>query len=164
VEARYRWLLGLVNAAERGLARRFDQVFVHNRFQVEKFQRADRPPAQVGSYPNRHMIPRAPTGSGRDGFVIGRLGTIYEDNGIEEILEAYRLLLERERRRGGSRRYHLYLAGRVFDRYAPTFQRLVEPPGPITARALRGFRDGWLYRQLDRRSCRRADALVPTSP
>ena len=127
-KARYRWLLPLVNAIERLLARRFDQVFVHNRFQVRKFQGYGiQHLGQVGSYPNRHMISQASSGSGRDGFVIGRLGTIYEDNGIEEILEAYRLLLERERRRGGPRRYHLYLAGRVFDRYAPTFQRLVEP-------------------------------------
>jgi glycosyltransferase involved in cell wall biosynthesis len=127
-KARYRPLLLVVNAIERWLARRFDQVFVHNRFQVRKFQRYGiEHLAQIGSYPNRRMIPEAPAGSGAGSFVVGRLGTIYEDNGIEEILEAYRLLLERERRRGGPRRYRLYLAGRVFDRYAPTFQRLVEP-------------------------------------
>jgi glycosyltransferase involved in cell wall biosynthesis len=127
-KAPYRSLLPLVNAIERQLARRFDQVFVHNRFQVRKFRSYGiEHLAQIGSYPNRHMIPEAPTGSQGDRFVIGRLGTIYEDNGIEEILEAYRLLLEREHRRGGPLRYQLYLAGRVFDRYAPTFQRLIEP-------------------------------------
>jgi glycosyltransferase involved in cell wall biosynthesis len=127
-KASYRPLLLLVNAIERQLARRFDQVFVHNRFQVRKFQSYGIPHlAQIGSYPNRHMIPKSPSGSEADRFVIGRLGTIYEDNGIEEILEAYRLLLERERGRGGPPRYHLYLAGRVFDSYAPTFQRLIEP-------------------------------------
>jgi len=126
--ARYRWLLGLINLVERTLARRFDQVFVHNRFQVHKLRSAGIDHlAQVGSYPNRHMIPKSPTGSEGNRFVIGRLGTIFEDNGIEEILEAYRLLLERERGRGGARGYHLYLAGRVFDRYRPTFRRLVEP-------------------------------------
>ena len=151
-KARYRWLLGLINAVERGLARRFDQVFVHNRFQVRKFHSAGIDHlTQVGSYPNRHMVPKAPTGSDGSRFVIGRLGTIFEDNGIEEILEAYRLLLERERGRGGARGYHLYLAGRVFDRYRPTFQRLVEPlqdqmtvHGPFDA-----FEMATLYRRLD---------------
>lgn len=151
-KARYRWLLGLVNAVERGLARRFDQVFVHNRFQVNKLRNAGIGHlAQVGSYPNRRAIPTAPTGSDGSRFVIGRLGTIYEDNGIEEILEAYRLLLERERGRTGRRGYHLFLAGRVFDRYRPTFDRLVEPlrdritvHGPFDA-----FEMGTLYRRLD---------------
>jgi glycosyltransferase involved in cell wall biosynthesis len=151
-KGRYHWLLGLINTLERGLARRFDQVFVHNRFQVEKFESAGiRHLAQVGSYPNRHMIPQDPTGSGGSRFVIGRLGTIYEDNGIEEMLEAYRLLRERERARGGARSFHLHLAGRVFDSYRPTFERLIEPfkdeltaHGPYAA-----FEMPALYAQLD---------------
>jgi glycosyltransferase involved in cell wall biosynthesis len=128
-KARYRPLLPVINAVERHLARRFDQVVVHNVFQVRKFRRYGVSRlAQVGSYPNRSMIPAAPPSRSAEGrFVIGRLGTIYEDNGIEEILEAYRLLLERERARGGAGRYHLYLAGRVFDGYAETFRRLIEP-------------------------------------
>jgi glycosyltransferase involved in cell wall biosynthesis len=97
------------------------------------------------------MIPESPTGSEADRFVIGRLGTIYEDNGIEEILEAYRLLLERERGRGGPPRYHLYLAGRVFDSYAPTFQRLIEPfRGQITVEgSFDAFDMARLYAKLD---------------
>jgi glycosyltransferase involved in cell wall biosynthesis len=97
------------------------------------------------------MVPKTPTASEGNRFVIGRLGTIFEDNGIEEILEAYRLLLERERGRGGARGYHLHLAGRVFERYRPTFQRLVEPLqdrmtvcGPFDA-----FEMATLYGKLD---------------
>jgi glycosyltransferase involved in cell wall biosynthesis len=128
--ARYRWLLAPVNALERGIARRADRVFVHNRFQVRKFQGygVDRL-VQVGSYPNRSMIPRDVERPPRDVFVVGRLGTIYEDNGIEEMLEAYRLLLDRRRGQEDGTRYHLYLAGRVFERYRPTFERLVAPFG-----------------------------------
>ena len=151
-KARYRWLLGLVNAVERQLARRFDQVFVHNRFQVRKLQSFGiEHLSQIGSYPNRHMIPKAPNGSEGDRFVIGRLGTIYEDNGIEEILEAYRLLLERERGRGGPPRYHLYLAGRVFDRYRATFKQLVEPlQDQVTVHgSFEAFEMSALYRKLD---------------
>ena len=150
--ARYRPLLVLINAIERHLAARFDQVFVHNRYQVRKFQRQGiERLAQVGSYPNRRMIPRTPAGSGAHRFVIGRLGTIYADNGIEEILEAYRLLLERARARGGPPLYHLYLAGRVFDGYAPTFRRLVEPFGDqVTVEGSFDASDmARLYRKLD---------------
>lgn len=151
-KGRYHWLLGAVNALERGLARRFDQVFVHNRFQMAKLRRAGvRQLAQVGSYPNRGMIPSAPAGSAGGRFVIGRLGTIYEDNGIEEILEAYRLLRERARASGSERAFHLYLAGRVFDRYRPTFERLIEPfageltvHGPFEASGMAA-----LYSELD---------------
>lgn len=151
-KARYRWLLPLVNAVERRLAKRFDQVFVHNRYQVRKLERCGiEHLAQIGSYPNRSMIPASPAGSGSGAFVIGRLGTIYADNGIEEILEAYRLLLERERGRGGGRRYRLYLAGRVFENYAPTFQRLIEPfRDQVTVEgAFDAFDMARLYAKLD---------------
>jgi glycosyltransferase involved in cell wall biosynthesis len=151
-KARYRWLLPLVNAIEKRLARRADQLFVHNHFQVEKFRGYGiRHLAQVGSYPNRSMVPAAPSVRPAGRFVIGRLGTIYEDNGIEEILEAYRLLLERERARGGPRRFHLYLAGRVFDRYAPTFDRLIDPlRDQVTVEgSFDAFDMGRLYAKLD---------------
>jgi glycosyltransferase involved in cell wall biosynthesis len=151
-KARYRWLLWLVNAMELALARRFDQLFVHNRFQVDKFQKGGIAHlAQVGSYPNRHMIPKTLREPEGNSFVIGRLGTIYEDNGIEELLDAYRLLLERERALGGSRGYHLYLAGRVFDRYLPTFRRLIEPfQGRVTVHGpFDAFEMPSLYRRLD---------------
>lgn len=147
-----RALLPLVNAIERVLSRRADQVFVHNRFQVRKFEGYGIAHlAQVGSYPNRSTIPAAVTRPAADRFVIGRLGTIYEDNGIEEIVEAYRLLLERERARGGERRFHLYLAGRVFERYAATFARLVEPLGDrITVEgSFDAFDMARLYGRLD---------------
>ena len=151
-KARYRPLLPLVNALERWLARRFDRVFVHNRYQVRKFQRYGVTRlTQIGSYPNRSMVRAAPTGSGAGRFVIGRLGTIYEDNGIEEILEAYRLLLERGRDRDRPGRYHLYLAGRVFDSYRPTFQRLIEPFGDqVTVEgSFDAFDMARLYAKLD---------------
>jgi len=150
--ARYRWLLGPINAIEHRLAKRFDQVFVHNRFQVRKFRRLGIDHlAQVGSYPNRWMVRDVPAGSSGSKFVIGRLGTIFEDNGIEEILEAYRLLLERERGRGGPPRFHLYLAGRVFDRYSKTFERLVAPfQGQVTVRgAFDALEVSTLYAGLD---------------
>lgn len=151
-KGRSRWLLPLVNGLERTLARRFDQVFVHNDFQVRKFESYGIARlAQVGSYPNRSMIPATPRAADPERFVIGRLGTIYEDNGIEEILEAYRLLLERERRRGGARRYELFLAGRVFDRYRASFEKLVAPVREqVTVEgSFEAFEMARLYARLD---------------
>jgi glycosyltransferase involved in cell wall biosynthesis len=150
-KAPYRWLVPFVNATERVLAKRFDQVFVHNRFQVRKFERygIDHV-AQIGSYPNRCVVSSPPARPRGAEFVIGRLGTIYEDNGIEEILEAYRLLLEREHASGG-RRYHLYLAGRVFERYRATFERLVAPlrDRVTVGGSFDAFEMAELYRKLD---------------
>lgn len=151
-KARYRPLLPLVNGIERGLARRFDQVLVHNEYQVRKFEGYGvRHVARVGSYPNRSMIPASVERRRGDEFVIGRLGTIYEDNGIEEILEAYRLLLERRRARGNGPVFRLHLAGRVFDTYRPTFERLVAPMRDrITVEgSFDAFDMGRLYARLD---------------
>lgn len=147
-----RWLLGVVNMLERVIARRVDLLFVHNRFQMGKFGRLGIGHLhQVGSYPNRHMLPEAVEREGRRHFVVGRLGTIYEDNGIEELLGAFRLLLERARQRPGARRYRLLLAGRVFERYRGTFDALVREFGAELD--VRGAFDSaempFLYRELD---------------
>lgn len=148
----YRWLLRVVNGIEKFVARRFDRVFVHNRFQVRKFAAYGiEHVTQVGSYPNRCMIPAEPAQTRPDRFVIGRLGTIYENNGIEELLAAYRLLLERAVSREGAPGYHLFLAGKVFDTYRPTFETLVEPFGDtITVHGTFHSADmSELYRGLD---------------
>ena len=127
---RYRWLLKIVNGIEKSVARSADHVFVHNRFQVRKFTGYGiGHVTQVGSYPNCAMIPAKPAPPRGDRFVIGRLGTIYADTGIEEMLEAYRMLLERAESRDCARRYHLFLAGKVFDVYRSIFEALIEPFG-----------------------------------
>jgi glycosyltransferase involved in cell wall biosynthesis len=53
--------------------------------------------------------------------VIGRIGTIYEKNGVEEIVAAFRLLAPRHPR------LRLLLAGRVLDVYRPAFDALIDP-------------------------------------
>jgi glycosyltransferase involved in cell wall biosynthesis len=113
---------------ERTLAKRFDHVFVHNQYQIEKFQTAGVSRlTQVGSYPNRLTSVAAPPERPRDTVVIGRLGTIYEDNGLEELVAGFQRLLERKSRSPSAPEYRLLLAGRVFDSYRATLDALVRP-------------------------------------
>lgn len=122
------WLLPGVDWLELCLARRFDHVFVHNTYQLKKYEkRGIRRLTQVGSYPNRAMVQSMPSTSADDQVVIGRLGTIYANNGFEELVAAFQKLLERKQRSGNDVRYKLLLAGRVFDSFRPTFDALIAP-------------------------------------
>jgi len=113
----FRWL-------ERFLARRYDAIVVHNQYQIEKFKRAGvKRVLRVGSYPRKMAQVPAPTVgakvAGSRDVLIGRIGSIYEDNGIEELLAAYDQLKPLGARDGVN--YRMLLAGRVFDSYQKTF-------------------------------------------
>lgn len=147
---KYRLLLRGINWLESFLAKRFNQVFVHNLFQVRKFSDAGvRHLTQVGSYPNRRMLaePRGPSASAT--VVIGRLGTIYEDNGLEELVAGFQRLVAQ--RAGDGRVYKLLLAGRVYDTYRATFDALIKPLGDqvIVHGAFQVSDTAALYRQID---------------
>ncbi|MEE8452906.1 MAG: glycosyltransferase family 4 protein [Thermoguttaceae bacterium] len=127
---RFQWALGGIDWFERTLARRFDHLFVHNTYQIEKFRRAGiSRMTQAGSYPNRSMladgVERPRTGT----VVVGRLGTAYANNGFEELAAAFGRLLKRRSDASDGIQYKLRLAGKVFDDYRPTFMRLFEPLG-----------------------------------
>lgn len=128
---RWEWLRKGVEALERFCAKRFDRVFVHNTYQIRKFQAAGIDHlTQVGSYPNRSLIDTQTTPrEAGDTIIVGRLGTAYADNGFEEIVAAFRLLIQRAGQGGGGARYRLLLAGHVFDTYRETFDGLVESLG-----------------------------------
>jgi len=127
-EARFSWLLRGINRLERILAKRYDHVFVHNAYQVEKFRSYGISHlTQVGSYPNRSMLAKAVKNEETGGVVIGRLGTIYENNGIEELITAFRQLLSKQERHGQRVTYKLLLGGRIYDSYRQTFESLVQP-------------------------------------
>jgi glycosyltransferase involved in cell wall biosynthesis len=127
-DRKYAWILNVIGRMEKGLARRFDHVFVHNLYQVEKFRAAGvNRLTQVGSYPNRTMLRDAIPERHREEVVIGRLGTIYEDNGMEELVAGFHRLLERAAKSGSGVKYKLFLAGRVYDSYRPTLEALLEP-------------------------------------
>jgi glycosyltransferase involved in cell wall biosynthesis len=123
-------LLALFRRLERILTRRYDHVFVHNLYQVRKFKgNRVRNLTQVGSYPNRSMLPETLHEPRGDAVVVGRLGTIYENNGIEELVEAWRLLAEHQRGNPNPIQYKLLLAGRVHEPYRPTLEALLRPLG-----------------------------------
>jgi glycosyltransferase involved in cell wall biosynthesis len=115
-------LHGAVGFLEKHLVNRADAVFVHNDYQVHKYRRMGNPSVSlIGSYPRLDMMKESVPASSRNGkAVIGRIGSIYRDNGIEEILAGFRVLLER------NRNVQLFLAGRVFESYQDEFNRLIK--------------------------------------
>lgn len=113
----------LVSLLERFSSRRFDQVFVHNLYQFKKFAKYGvKNLAQVGSYPNLALVvDKVRAARDSESVVIGRIGSIYHDNGIEELIEAFHLI---------SKKYpqcKLLLAGRVFPHYQGIFEELIQP-------------------------------------
>jgi glycosyltransferase involved in cell wall biosynthesis len=123
---RYEWLLQLVNRVEKGMAGRFDHLFVHNTYQVEKFRSAGISRiTQVGSYPNRSLLPDDLEPSRSDVVVVGRFGTAYANNGFEELVAGFGRLLARRPAGRDAPSYRLRLAGNVFDNYRATFDALV---------------------------------------
>lgn len=119
----FRPIYALINQFEKFFSRRFDRMFVHNLYQVDKFTKFGvENLTQVGSYPNLDLIAdEAKAGSDTENVVVGRLGSIYHDNGIEEIVEAFQLISKKHPK------CKLLLAGRVFPNYKETFEKLIEP-------------------------------------
>lgn len=131
-DERFSALLKIVNFTEAFLARRYDHVLVHNLYQVEKFKsKGVHRVSQVGSYPNLYMVPKDDEGQAkqksRDTVVIGRIGTFYQDNGVEELIAAFERLLHRQQNSDNPIRFRLLLAGRVWESYQQDFNKLVEP-------------------------------------
>ena len=126
----YNWLLHGVDWFEKTLARHFDHVFVHNTYQIRKFRSYGiRPITQVGSYPNESMLAKDLNLQKAGTVIIGRIGTIYANNGYEEILAAFQQLLARRSMTGDGLKYRLRFAGKVFDTYRETFKALIKPFG-----------------------------------
>jgi len=125
---RYNQLVKIVDRVEKHLASKFDQVFVHNTHQVSRFREAGvERLVQVGSYPNRSLLCSRPRQCSDNRVVVGRLGSVYSNNGYEEIISGFRTLLSRRSTAADATSYRLRIAGNVFDNYAAEFDRLLEP-------------------------------------
>lgn len=144
---KYRPLVRSIGLLERVFSRRFDAVLVHNRYQVRKFlsygvKRLE----QIGSYPNRSLIAEDIPPSSEDGrVVIGRLGSIYKNNGIEEMVKAFDRLVR------VFPYTRLLLAGKVFAEFQGEFHRLIAPLGE-SVEVVGGFSPSQLpglYRRTD---------------
>ena len=121
-DRRWRVLFLLIGEMEKALVRRCDLLLVHNHYQVDKYTAMGvKKIVHIGSYPFMEMILDEVKPKERVEVVIGRIGTVYENNGIEEIVAAFRILAPRHPE------VRLLLAGRVLDVYKPTFDTLVAP-------------------------------------
>jgi len=115
-------LFRLINEMERALVLRCDCLLVHNHYQIDKYKSIGvKNIVHIGSYPFLDMIVDEVPERERDEVVIGRIGTIYENNGVEEIVAAFKALIERHDN------IRLLLAGRVLEVYKPTFEELIDP-------------------------------------
>jgi len=117
-----RRLQGTVKFLERFMANRADAILVHNDYQVKKYRTLGHQSVTlIGSYPTKEMIRRPAERPSRNGKVIlGRIGSIYQDNGIEEILEGFKLISKT------MENVELLFAGRVFDSYQEKFDQLTK--------------------------------------
>lgn len=115
--------LRITNWIEKRFSKKCDYIFVHNFFQMRKFQEYGAEHLEhIGSLPNQSLIvdhPKEASGSGE--VVIGRMGSIYKNNGIEETIAAFVPLSEKYPD------LRLMLAGKVYDEFKDEFSRLVEP-------------------------------------
>lgn len=122
-DQKYARVLHITDWVERTFSKKCDYVFVHNFFQLRKFEKYGVKHCEhIGSLPNRSIIvdqPQVPSEGGN--VVLGRIGSIYKNNGIEEVIEAF-VPLSKEYPQA-----RLLLAGKVYDEFKEDFQRLVEP-------------------------------------
>lgn len=124
----FRMLTRTIRTLEQWLSRQCSLVLVHNEYQVGKYGHWGSIRVElVGSYPSLSLTEEAAAArreiARADGIVFGRIGTIYEDNGIEEIVAGFERLKETHPQ------VRLLLAGRVLERYEATFRRLIAPLG-----------------------------------
>ena len=128
----YRWwpekqmfLADLINTLEKKLSPFFDYVFVHNLHQIRKFQSYNISKLHlISSVPGQEMmlnnIGQRSTRKKKH-VVLGRIGTVYPNQGNEETIEAAKLLIER------GNPIKLFFAGKVLESYETEFQAMIEP-------------------------------------
>ena len=121
---RYKPLLGVINFVERFFAKRSDSVIVTNDYQQRKFKEIGVEAVQIiGNYPVEDLIVKkiVPEKFRRKKLAFGRIGTIYDDVGIEESAEAFALCDFK----GAD--VSLFLAGRVVDTYKSRLESILAP-------------------------------------
>lgn len=123
---KYILLAKILQFFERILSKRFDYLLLHSYYQVRKFQSYGVGALEhIGSYPNHSLIIDKIKGQiDTDGaVVIGRIGSIYKDNGIEEMIDVFKRL------KAAFTNVKLLIAGKVFDEFRDELNRLIFPLG-----------------------------------
>jgi glycosyltransferase involved in cell wall biosynthesis len=116
--------LRIIQSLEKYFSKRADYVIVTNSYQVEKYRNSGiENIVLIGNYPvNSIILEELPEEKFlREDLFIGRVGTIYQGTGIEEIIQAFQRLLERHKN------IKLYFAGRILKGYTEEFNRLIDP-------------------------------------
>ena len=116
--------LRIIQSLEKYFSKRADYVIVTNSYQVEKYRNSGiENIVLIGNYPvNSIILEELPEEKFlREDLFIGRVGTIYQGTGIEEIIEAFQRLFLRHRN------IKLYFAGRILNGYTEEFNRLIDP-------------------------------------
>ncbi len=119
------FLAEIIGRIEQITSRLYDRVFVHNLYQMRKYQSWGYDGVvQISSVPDRKMILEnleERKAEKRDKVVIGRIGMVYPTGGIEETVEAFKLLVER------GNPVKLLIAGKVREDWEETFRKLIDP-------------------------------------
>ncbi|MEM7673123.1 MAG: glycosyltransferase family 4 protein [Verrucomicrobiota bacterium] len=127
--------LDAINFVEAQFSKRYDFLCVHNEYQVRKFESHGlNNVLKAGSYPTLVFEASGTREFTKDTMIIGRVGSVYEDNGIEELLAAYRIILDKVESGEIAQKFKLLLAGRVFESYQETYDKLCEPFGDTIER------------------------------
>lgn len=115
-------LQSMVKSIETLMANQADAIFVHNDYQVRKYHiLGHRLVTLIGSYPTKEVILKtAKKHSTKEKIILGRIGSVYQDNGVEEILAGFRLISK------CMENVELLFAGRVFDSYQEKFRHLTK--------------------------------------
>lgn len=140
--------LGIINAIESFLSKRVDCVIVTNNYQLTKFKKIGvKNTVLVGNYPvPSFIIEKVPQEKFQKSEIIfGRIGTIYQNVGIEETAEAFKYIVNKHNRA------KMLLAGRIVETYRPDLMRSIggledriELLGPYHAEEIPN-----LYRRID---------------
>ncbi len=143
---RLRWLLvGAGRALERYYSPRCDLIVVTNQYQVEKYRRLGaKKIVQVPNFPILQQV--SPRSSRRaSGLVVGRIGAVYRDFGVEESVHAIAAL------RAKGYDVSLVVSGKTTPDYAAELERLARQypdaftyTGPYSPEQL-----GSLYERVD---------------
>lgn len=141
-------LLGIINAIESFLSKRMDWVIVTNNYQLIKFNKIGvKNTVLIGNYPVRSfIIKKVPQEKFQKNEVIfGRIGTIYQDVGIEETAAAFQYIMKKYDN------VKMLLAGRIVESYRHDlmlsigdFSDRIELLGPYNAEEISN-----IYRRID---------------
>lgn len=123
---KWRYLLGIINRVESFLAKRMNHVIVANNYQLNKFAKMGIENVKIlGNYPvDSFIIDKVPEEKFRSPeVVLGRIGTLYPDVGIEEGAIAFKNIMDKHPNA------RMLLAGRIVEPYRNSLNNAIIPLG-----------------------------------